>query len=72
MSAMSDLATGVREALGRKVACKVVVHNAVQAELGKQAAERMAPEVGGDPGLITFEVVAERERDLYPVGAIST
>lgn len=72
MSWTDDLANGVRQALQRKQACKVLVHSDAQAELGKSAAARMAPQFDSNADLITFEVITEREREIYPVGSIST
>jgi hypothetical protein len=51
-----ELATKVKDALGRGEACRIVVPTTAQAELGRRAAERLARTMGGDPALITFDV----------------
>lgn len=65
-----DLANGVKDAVKRCMPVKVAVHSEAQAELGKRAAERLAPQFGADAELLTFVLIPDNEREQYPVGAI--
>lgn len=65
-----QLADGVKDALQRGQEVRVAVHSEAQVELGKIAAGRLAGKIGGDANKITFELIPQDERDIYPVGAI--
>lgn len=69
-SCTEQLAVGVKDALSRGENVRVAVHSEAQIELGQRAAQRLAKTIGGDASKLTFELIPQHERDIYPIGAI--
>ena len=67
MNWVEALSRGIKNALKRGSSCRIAVHSEAQLELGKRAAQRLG---GNDAGRLTFEVIPENERNIYPIGVI--
>jgi hypothetical protein len=65
-----DLAEGIDNALQKLAPCKVAVHSTYQVEMGKSAAQRMAPQWNAKAEDVTFEMIEKEDRETYPVGTI--
>ena len=67
MNWMEALSSGIKDALWRSGSRRIAVHSEAQAELGQRAAQRLG---GENAKRLTFELIPENERDIYPVGVI--
>ncbi|MDD5489403.1 MAG: hypothetical protein PHP25_01835 [Candidatus Moranbacteria bacterium] len=70
MSWSDDLRRGVEEALQKKGGGRIAVHTRAQEELGRTAANRLAPKYGAYAGDVEFELIPKDMRGTYPVGTI--
>ena len=67
MNWMEALSNSIKNALKRDGSCRIAVHSEAQAELGQRAAQRLG---GENARYLTFELIPEKEQDIYPIGTI--
>ena len=70
MSWTNDLANAVEEACLNKRSCRIAVHTRNQAEMGRKAAQRLAPKYGAYPGDIQFELIPRDQQEIYLIGMV--
>ena len=67
MSWTDTLLTSIERAIKADGKTRIAVHSEAQADLGRRAVSRMMPAKLED---ITFQILSERKKAIYPVGAI--